>query len=70
MTSRRQDILDDAIKLGFYMDWHNPGGVTTRYRFFRGKKRRDYFEGKGVYTAFGMNEAEAFLEGIRVGKGR
>ena len=57
-----------AREAGLYVATYSPGDGVTRYRFFKGKKPKSYFEATGLYTALGISEAEAWLEGYRRGR--
>ena len=49
--------------LGMSVDRYNPGGVTTRYKFFT-ELGRDYFSGGGIFTAMGKGDADTFAAGL------
>ena len=68
MTRTRKDILRRAGLLGLHVTTYNPGDGATRYRFSR--EDWDYFAlgGNNSFTALGLKEADAMLDGYLYGK--
>lgn len=55
-----------AVGLTVYLN--SPGsGIPVRYRFST-QSESDYHGAKVTYTALGIMEAEAFINGYRIGK--
>lgn len=65
--TRLEELNESAGTVGLYICTYNPGGTTTRYRFFRledGKRHSSYFgPGNGIFTAMGYKEACTYLRG-------
>ncbi len=61
--TKRGWLLEVCNNRGFTFATWSPGDRVTRYRFFPGIQRRNYFEGYGDYTALGYKEAYAYAMG-------
>lgn len=59
----RSELLQKAKNVNLWVDHYNPGGDRTKYKFFKGPNKHDYFEGGELYTANSLREAWAWLEG-------
>jgi hypothetical protein len=63
--SRFTHLEDSCERAGLKVDTYSPGDGATRYRFFLANDPQgaDYFGGRGVFTALGLREAFAFVNG-------
>lgn len=74
MNINKMNTLETAAyAVGLRVDKYNPGGVSTRYRFFRETPRGDidasYFGGSNsITTVEGRKAAFAFVEAYRAGR--
>ena len=64
-NSRREHLEDSCERAGLKVDTWSPGDGMTRYRFFLAGDLQgyDYFGGRGIFTALGIKEAFAFVNG-------
>ena len=67
----RKTIIVRAESMGLWCDYYNPKDGKTRYRFFKKTllgSKPDYFSGEGMFTAIGVREAAAWLDGYGAAK--
>jgi hypothetical protein len=63
--TRLAHLEDSCERAGLKVDTWSPGDGVTRYRFFLANDSQgsDYFGGRGIFTALGLKEAFAFVNG-------
>ena len=63
--TRLAPLEDSCERAGLKVDTWSPGDGVTRYRFFAAGDPlgSDYFGGRGIFTALGLKEAFAFVNG-------
>lgn len=73
MRGRKHELFGTAAYYGLSVGMWAPGDGLTRYRFFDrrtvqgGGLHANYFEGRELYTAEGIGEAEVYLRGVAAG---
>ena len=58
-----KELSERAEAHGLYIRTWSPGDGVTRYRFFTSPDNSYFGPESGIYTALGLKEAMAFVEG-------